>query len=437
MTRRHFLAEGAAAVAGAFGFPTFVSAASLGKGRNTAPSQKINVGCIGVGPQGRGVMGNFLRERDCRVVAVCDVKTHVLQGAQQAVNNFYGGSGCAAYSDFRELLARDDIDAVLIATPDHWHVPVAVAAAEAGKDMYVEKPLGLSLAEDWVLQQVVHRYGCVFQFGTQQRSDAKFRLACELARNGRIGRLHTINVWSPASASGGSSGPVPVPDWLDYDMWLGPAPYVPYSAKCCSNEIWWYVSDYALGFIAGWGIHPLDIAMWGGGDILKGTVQVEGSAVFPSEGVCDTATSWDVTFNFPGGVQMNFTSGPRQEWIERYGTGRYHGTAFEGTEGWVVVDRTEVKAHPHSLLRTVFGPDEQRLYESRGHVRNLLDCVRTRSETICPVEEAVWADTLCHISNIATRIGVRLEWDPQKGGFVGNDAANRMLGRSMRSPWRV
>jgi len=233
ISRRKFLKR----AAGAVGFPYIVSSSALGKDANVAASNRITVGCIGVGPQGTGVMRNFLAQEDARVVAVCDVKSNVLREAQERVNKHYQGTGCAAYNDFRKLIARDDIDVVLAATPDHWHVLVALAAVKAGKDVYLEKPMGLSLAQDQALRAAVHRHGRVFQFGTQQRSNRNFRFACELALNGRIGKLHTINVWSPGSSQGGSPEPVPVPQWLDYNMWLGPAPYTPYTKDRCSTSL--------------------------------------------------------------------------------------------------------------------------------------------------------------------------------------------------------
>ena len=437
--RRQFLKRAAGLPAGAVVLPYIVSASALGNAGNTAASERITVGCIGVGPQGSGVMGNFLKQKDAQVVAVCDVKSHVLKTAQDNVNKHYEGDGCAAYKDFRELLARDDIDAVLVATPDHWHVLVALAAVRAGKDVYLEKPMGLSLAQDQALRTAVHRHGRVFQFGTQQRSSRNFRFACELVLNGRIGKLHTINVWSPGSSQGGDPTPVPVPEWLDYEMWLGPAPYTPYTKDRCSNALWWFISDYALGFIAGWGVHPLDIALWGGGKKVACPVEIEGKGVWPTdEGVCDTAMNWNVVCKYDSGVTMNGTGDPYPEkWKNRYDRTTSHGTAFEGTEGWVHVDRSGINAHPKELLTTELGPNDIHLYESNNHVRNLLDCVKSRAETICPIDVAVQADIICHISDIAIRLEQKLKWDPKTERFVNNEAANRRLSRTMRSPWTL
>jgi predicted dehydrogenase len=442
LSRRSFIQRATGLTLGAVGFPYVVRPSALGKAGTVAPSERITVGTVGVGPQGTYVMRNFLSQDDCRVVAVCDLKKPVLEAGRNTVNDYYKNSDCATYTDFRELIARPDIDVVHIATCDHWHVLVALEAARAGKDMYLEKPMGLSLAEDQALREACHRFGTIFQFGTQQRSERNFRFACELVRNGRIGKLHTINVWSPGSSSGGSRKPAPAPDWVDYDMWLGPAPYHPHTPDRTSNQWWWFVSDYALGFIAGWGVHPLDIALWGGGDELAGPLEIEGKGIWPDpEGVCDTAMNWDVTCRYDSGVTMHYTGTPYPDgWKQRYGRTSDHGTAFEGSEGWVHVDRSGINADPKELLDIEWGANPGapgRLYESNNHARNLLDCVKTRKEAICPIDASVQADILCHISDIAIRLEQKLRWDPAKERFVDSDAANRRLVRAMRSPWRL
>ena len=350
INRRRFLKYSTATCAGALSFPYIVQSSALGKGETVAASERITVGCIGVGPQGNGVMGNFLGQNDVQVVAVCDVKSNVLEQRIKRVNDHYQNKDCKGYGDFRELLGRDDIDAVLIATCDHWHVPVAVAAAKAGKDMYLEKPMGMSMHEDKVLRDMVKQYGRVFQFGTQQRSSQQFLKACELAVNGYLGELKEINVWCWGSSSGGDPKPVPVPEWLDYDMWLGPAPFTPYTKDRCSNKIWWFVSDYALGWIAGWGVHPLDIALWGGAEKTDVDFEIEGKGTFPTEGVCDTAMNWDLVLKYDSGVVINYTGWPcRDGWQKRYGKIEGYGTVFEGTKGWVHVDRGQIQASSDKL----------------------------------------------------------------------------------------
>jgi hypothetical protein len=310
--RRAFLHGAAAAAFGIAGYPYLIPASAVGKAGNVAPSNRITVGCIGLGNQGSGLMRSFMGKPDVQIVAVCDVHSTKRQGARELIERRYadkrngGYEGCSAYDDFRDLVCRTDIDAVTVAPPDHWHVPISLAAVRAGKDIYLEKPIGISLGQAWALREAVHRYGTVFQFGTQQRSDARFRRACELVRNGRLGKLHTINVWSPSSESGGSTTPAPAPPELDYEMWLGPAPSSPYTKDRCSNvnpyfrsvdKIWPFISDYCIGWIAGWGVHPLDIALWGADKELRGIVEVEGKGVFPTAGACDTATNWNVRPN--------------------------------------------------------------------------------------------------------------------------------------------
>ena len=439
VTRRRFLETSTGLALGAVGFPYVIPSTVLAGAGRVAPSERLSVGCVGVGPRGTAVMRNFLAQDDCRVVAICDLKEPRRDAVSATVNQHYGNGDCDVYTDFRELIARDDIDVVSIATTDHWHVLVALAAARAGKHVYLEKPMGLSLAEDQALREVCRRYGTRFQFGTQQRSSRNFRFACELVRNKSIGELKTINVWSPGSNNGGPLEQVPAPDWVDYDMWLGPAPYHPYTVDRVSNKWWWFISDYALGFIAGWGVHPLDIALWGLGDELPGPLTIEGKGVWPTpDGVCDTAMNWDVVCNFDSGVTMNFTGWPtKDEWHQRYKQMQSHGTAFEGTDGWVLVDRARILAEPKELLNIEWGPNDLRLYESPNHARNLLDCVRSGKDTICPIDVAVQADALCQISDIAIRLEQKLRWDPAREQFVNNDAANRRLVRAMRSPWQL
>ncbi len=452
--RRRFLRTNLAAALGAASLPHLVPVSVLGQGQ-TAPNSRIQVGCIGVGPQGRGVMSNFLPQTDCRVIALCDIAKRNLDAALQMVNGHYKDQACAKHHDYRELLRRADLDAVLIATPDHWHVPVAVAAARANKDMYVEKPLGLSVEEDQLLRTVCRQQQRIFQFGTQQRSGREFRHACELVRNGRIGSLRQINVWAAASRPGGPTKPVAHPADLDYDRWLGPAREMPYTdGKAFDGDppdtwkTWWFNSDYALGFVAGWGVHPLDIAYWGHPGMMRGKVTVEGQGVIPTEGACNTAVAFDVRFAFADGVRMTFR-GTRNNyepvtpmndlrpWEQKYGRAIDHGTAFEGTEGWVLVDRGAIRTSPEDLIEVKFGPSDHQLIKSDNHVRNFLDSIRSRQPAICPIEDSVQADILCHLSDIATRVGHPVTWDPDKEQFVDDPDANaRLKMRPARQGWK-
>jgi len=453
LSRRHFIQRSAAATLAAAVFPSIVPSSVLGAPGQPAPSNRITLGAIGVGPQGRGVMSGFLAQPDARVIALCDPLKLNLDQAVNQVNSHYKNKDVVTYADYRELLARPDIDAVLIATPDHWHVPVALAAAKAGKDMYVEKPLGLSVEEDQMLRQACQKKKVMFQFGTQQRSDQKFRKACELVRNGRIGKLKQINVWCSASRPGGPTDPVPVPEGLNYDLWLGPAPQTPYTEGKAfdtprSWKTWWFNYDYALGFIAGWGVHPLDIALWGYPEMMKAPIEVKGQGIIPTTGACNTAVAWSVEFALAGDVRMVFRgtrndSPPNalnnfDDWKARYAEVRDHGTAFEGTDGWVVVDRSKVWSSPETLVEEKPDTYTTKLVKSSHHQRNLLDAIKTRQPAVCPIEEAVQADILCHLSDIATRVPRTLVFDPVKEVFPKDKEANRKLAlRPMRKGYRL
>jgi predicted dehydrogenase len=457
ITRRSFLTETAAAAGTAALFPTIVPAAVLGGRGRVSPSDKIAVGCIGVGPQGQGVMAGFLAQEDARVVAVCDVKKDQLDGARRRVNRKYENEDCAVFDDFRQLVSRKDIDVVLVATPDHWHALTTLAAVRSGKDVYCEKPLALSLAEHRALRREIRERGRVFQFGTMQRSDRKFRQACELVLNGRIGKLRHINVWAPGSAPGGSTRELPVPDGINYDFWLGPAPFKPYTEDRCSAtasaKTWWFITDYTLGFVSGWGVHPIDIAAWGGGsEMFAGPYEIEGFGRIPTQGACNTATIWDVNFTFANGVTLKFVGNPngrnmgeptgepwpqQQEWINHYGKIETHGTGFEGTEGWVYVDRSRLTVHPQTMLEDGADKYKVQLKRSGNHVRDFLDSVKKREKSICPIEDAIRADQLCHTADLAMRLHRKLVFDPNKEEFTDAEAQKRYAEREMRKPWTL
>ncbi len=445
ISRRRFLRTTLGAGMGAIGFPYVISSSALGKAGTVAPSERITLGHIGVGGQGGRLLEAFVHQKQAQSLAVCDPVTerrdrwakYVSYFSSQKSNGGKTGS-CVAYNDFRELLAREDIDAVVIATPCHWHIPIAIAAAKAGKDMYSEKPLGLTLEQDQTLRAVVNRYGTVFQYGTQQRSDSGFRFACELVRNGRIGKLHTIYVWCFGAEAGGSLTPEPIPEGFDYDLWLGPAPSAPFNTDRCFNRGKNWISDYALGFVAGWGAHPLDIAQWGNNTDDSGPVEYEGTATFPNTGLYDTAINWDVRCTYANGVKMRFMSLPlAQPVIEKYGKFTDHGTMFIGSDGWLNVDRNKLQASSPDILKSGIEPAEIHLYNSTSHQKNFLDCVKNRSKTICPIDQAVRTDTISQLIDIAIRTGKKLKWDPKKEAIVDDDGRSRMLSRAMRSPWHL
>ncbi len=416
VTRRDFLKTAAAAA------PYVITSSALGGAGQPPASERIALGFIGVGGRGRGIMGGFLRG-DAVGLAACDVWRGRRERAAARC-----GKGAKAYNDYRELLARDDIDAVVIASTEHWHVLHAVAAARAGKDVFCEKPLGLTYVEGRVLAETMKRYGRIFQYGTQQRSSGHFRFACELVRNGRIGRLHTIKVGAPASSGCGNLQPRPVPKELDYDMWSGQARLLPYVGQCNSCYSWGHRSDYSPGWISGWGVHHVDIAQWGNGTDETGPVEIEGTGVFARDGFNDVVLQWNVECTYANGVKMSYThsGGPNRQ-----------GIRFEGTAGWVHVSRGGLSAEPKGLLKSAIGPNEIRLHRSGGHARDFLHAVRTRGRTAAPIEVAHRSTGLCHLAGIACLRGGKLKWDPAAERFTNDEAANKMLSKAMRPPWRV
>lgn len=442
MSRRDFVARGMAAV----GFPHIVPARVLGG--NDAPSNRVTVAAIGCGGRGGAVNRGIASLDGVQYLAAVDpFKERRERFAQLLDGQSKYGAAAKPCADFREVLARDDIDAVVVCTPDHWHVPVALAAARAGKDMYVEKPLSVSLRWAKILRGEVRRRGNVFQYGTQQRSDAKFRFACEMVRNGRIGKLERIDAWCPDISSQyaafhvkefGSTEPAPVPDGFDYDLWLGPAPIAPYTVDRCTNFGAYHIFDYALGFIAGWGAHPLDIAQWGKDADGTGPVEYEGTGTLPSKGLFDTVSSWDVRCRYADGVEIRFM-GHRvaAPIIAAYRPPNDHGTTFFGADGWISVDRRAVHASDPALLRVRLGPDDERLYDSPRHDQNFIDCIRSRRATISPLEAAIRSDTISHLSDIAVRTQRKIRWDPAKEEIIGDDAASRMLDRPARGAWVI
>ena len=437
--RRAFLRHAAGLAAGAAAFPQVIASSALGADGAVAASERITVGFVGVGSHGTAVnLRNLLGNPATQVVAVCDVDATHMDRAKHMVHERYAQArasgayrGCATTMDFREVVARDDIDAVVVSTPDHWHVPVAIAAVKAGKDVYCEKPLTLTVAEGRALSDAVRRYGRVFQTGSEFRAQANFVQQAELVRNGRLGKLHTIWVYLPGGPDENilDAAPQPVPKGFDYDMWLGPAPWAPYHPARCHYDFRW-ILDYSGGELTDWGGHLVDQAQWGNDTEYTGPVEVEGEGVFPREGLYDTATEFRVTYRYANGVTLICTSRPR----ELAGSIKY-----VGAEGWVFAKyRQGIKAEPASLLRSPIGPNDIRLYTCpSGPERNFIDCVKDRTEPYYPAEVGHRSVTICHLGNIAMLLRRRLRWDPDKERFVGDAEANRMLSRSMRSPWRL
>lgn len=395
--------------------------------RRIGANDRINIACIGPGGskggfrQGLGVTRAMREQPGVQVVAVCDVER---QHREEAARVF--GPDCAAYADFRELLSRRDIDAVVIGTPDHWHALICLAAMRAGKDVYCEKPLTLFVEEGRQIVRVQRQTRRVFQVGSQQRSDGRFRLACELVRNGRIGRIKRVEARLPNGARGGPFEVQPVPDGFDWEMWLGPAPWTEYLPQRTHGSFrHWY--EYSGGMITDWGAHHLDIVQWGLGMDSSGPVAVESMGELPAMARgYNCAVNYEVTYTYPGDVTVVATH--RGE----------NGVRFEGEEGWIFVSRGRIDASDPRILQEPLPSDATRLYVSNNHIANFIDCVRTRRDPICTAEIGHRSVSVCHLGNISLRLGGRkLLWDPAKERFTNDPEANLMLNRPMRAPWKL
>jgi predicted dehydrogenase len=419
------------------GFPYFLPSSVFGGNGTIAPSNRITVGLIGTGNINTHHCRTFLAEKDARIVAVCDPVKARREAYRNRINQAYGGIVCTDYRDFRDLLAREEIDAVCIGTPEHWHAVHAISVMQAGKDVYVEKPLTLTVAEGRRVVEVASMYGRILQTGLQRRSSGAFRNACELVRNGRIGRLTRIEVGIIGINKGvqpGHNFPVkPVPDNFDYYMWLGPAPFSSFCPQrvACGNEVcyWYYISDYTAGFITGNGVHFVDIAQWGIGDEIKPLKVNTLSADIPADGLVDDAIAWHSEIVYENGVTMSYSS---------EGNPHPDGIRFIGTEGWIhITGGGTLTANPKDVLKSTIGPNEIHLYASPGHHRNFLDCIKTRRPAAARADIGHHATTTCNLVEISARLGRKLKWDPRTERFIDDEAVNRFLSRAMRSPWHL
>ncbi|MCU0914278.1 MAG: Gfo/Idh/MocA family oxidoreductase [Planctomycetes bacterium] len=450
--RRTFLKQTAGAALGAMGLPLFVPSSVLGKAGRMAPSERITLASIGVGGMGTNNMRAFLAQADVQVVAVCDVveasdeyghwykkgwngawfgreparKIVESEYAQKSPSGSY--KGCSAYVDFREIIARDDIDAVCVTTPDHWHAIPVIMAANAGKDIYCEKPLSLTVAEGRAMAQAAQRHNIVFQTGTMRRSSEQYRHISELVRNGRIGKLRRVT-----STIGGNNKeapahdwkPMPVPAWLDYDMWLGPAPWAPYHKDRCLYTFRFGL-DYSGGQTTNLGAHVIDVIQWANGTDDTGPVEFEDTgSEWPSDGLFTTATKVSFRARYANGVELTCNTEKTEFW------------RFEGTDGWIEVRDNKWTGSPESLKTTVIGPNETHLYVSNDHHRNFVDCMKSRQITAAPVEIGHRSTSICLLGNIAMRLGRKLHWDPVAERFTDSDEANQMLYKPLRGPWHL
>jgi predicted dehydrogenase len=427
--RRQFL-KGILAAGAA---PLFVPAQVIGAQGQTPPSGKVNVGVLGVGSQGQADMRNFLGQKDARVTALCDVNQRNIESARQHIANAYGSPDVKVFRDFRELNADASIDAVLMALPVHWHSVPAMDAILNGKNIYHEKPMALSFEEARRVRAAVRKKGIVFQFGTQQRSDWRFRLACELALNGRLGKLQEIQVSVPSGKTGPAFPEQPVPDYLDWDRWVGPAPLTSFHEDKLQRDNHENMTAFSLGMISCWGIHHLDIAQWGNGTDATGPSTVEGTGTFPAGGGFDAIQTWKVRFEYASAAPVVFVSD---------GTAGFsHGVRFVGDSGWVHVVRGDIKAHEDRFLDPFFnktGTMPIQLRVSGDHTRDFLDSIIAHKRAICDIETAVRSDTLCQVALIAIQEGRKLRWDPKSERFPNDDAANaRLQPRGFRGGWKL
>jgi predicted dehydrogenase len=435
--RRQFLKKSALAASGALAAPLIIPSSVLGLNGKVAPSNKINMGFIGVGGMGSGHVRRFLEYEDVRVRGICDVREAHRLEAKRMVDEKYGNKDCFVENDFRQFLSNNEIDAVLIAVPDHWHALIGIEAARQHKDMYYEKPLTRYFNEAKAVQNAVNRSGVIFQHGTQQRSDARYRQACELVRNERIGKLQKVIVGSAGYTQVPNQPEQPVPDGLDYNMWLGPAPVAPFTKVRCTRHFT-LIYDYSLGCISGaYGIHDIDSVQWALGADGSGPVEIEGTGTIAEDGLFDTIKAWETKHKYADGVELIYTDhiSARANYPEYKLFSM--GIVFIGSEGWISVSRQSIDASPKSVLTTVIGPDEIRVPISNDHRRNFLDSVKSRQQPMCPVEVAMSSDAVCHQADIAIRLGRKVFWDPAKMQFKNDDAANQMLIGTMRSPWHV
>lgn len=436
LSRRSFLEHGAAFAGAAIVGRPVLAAPSPGDGGRAAPSERITVGMIGMGRQAYLVnMKQLLRMPDVQVVAVCDVDSWRLENARSAVDKHYRGAGaaggavgCKAYVDYQELLARDDIDAVMISTPDHWHAPMALAAMKAGKDVSLEKPITRTIAEGRALSDAARKLGRVFRVDSELRSIPSVHRAAELARNGRIGEIRTVIVGVPGSDKACPPQPaMPVPAGLDYERWQGPAPLAPYTlkrvhpVKSYGRPGWMRHLFYCDGMITNWGTHLCDGAMWCTGLDRTGPVEVEGTGTYPPPD-----SFWNVLLEFE--VKYRFASGAT--WTYRTEKPYFR---LVGEEGWIEASFNSIAAHPASLLDAKKSAGEVS-FARKDEKRDFIDCVKSREQTLEPAEVGHRVTSLCHLGHIAIQVGKKLRWDPEKEIFPGNDTANRFIREPIHSP---
>jgi myo-inositol 2-dehydrogenase / D-chiro-inositol 1-dehydrogenase len=424
-TRRQFFKNSAGAAAILAGVaPAIIPASVLGA---DAPSKRVTVGFIGFGDHAKSWnLPHYFKNKTAKVIAVCDVDENRLYAAKETVNDRNGNEDCFATRDFREILARKDIDAVMISTPDHWHTLISLLAIQAGKDVQCEKPT-LTIREGQILTKAVRKHKRIFQTSTEDRGIPEYHRMAELVRNGRIGKLQRIEVLLPAQPTiPGDPTPQPVPKTLDYEMWLGPAPFAPYTRDRVHFNFRW-ISDYSGGIICDWGAHLFDTAQWANDSELSGPVEIEGTGTYWSGGLYDTVKDYDITYRYANDVVM--TCKPGNPSIKFIGS-----DGWVGNSGW----RAPVEASSQKILESRIGPEETRLYTNPALEHDdFVKCVLSRKDPYFPVEIGHRVCTVCHLGNLAIKLGRKLKWNPQTEQFIGDPEANSHLDRARRNPWQL
>lgn len=448
VSRRDFIKSSLAAST-VFSIPTLLPNSVFGA---DAPGNRINVGLIGCGNIGNYHKNWLTQYADTRIVAVCDAYKSRSAAMAEELNRHYDAADTTkVYDDFREIIAHPDVDAIFIGAHDNWHTPMAIAAARAGKDVYCQKPLTLDLEQAKLLRTAVNENNRIFQFGTQYRSESLYPKMVELVRNGYIGELQRIDVWSRNVlndtnqyhvAPYGSTEEVTVPDDLNYDLWQGPAPLVPYTVDRCTPWGGYHCPETSLGFVAGCAIHPLGVAQWGNQTDHTSPIKYEGTGKVPEEGIFRTLERWDVQCQYENGITLHMMD---MHTARPVVTGYYplelkdgDGVVFHGAEGWIGDFKFgSFQASDQRLWKLDLKPEDERVYESKGHVRNFIDCVKSRQETVCPVEMAIRCDTIAHLVNVAAQTGRATNWDPKTEQIIGDEDASKMLTRPYREEWKI
>jgi predicted dehydrogenase len=429
-SRRDFVKKSASAVVGAFVIPNIIPSSVLGMGGKLPPSDRVVMGVIGTGSQGTSDMRDFMKLKDqVQFVALCDVDAQRLSTARDAVEKANKKKGCRIYSDFREFMAKETLDAVLIALPDHWHGIIYTEAAKKKWDVYGEKPICRTINDGKTIVSAVQKNNIIWQTGSWQRSQENFRRGAELVINGRVGKIKLIEVGLPDGGRGIGTPPIlEVPKELDWEMWLGPALKVPFRGVYHWN--WRWILDYSGGQLTDWAGHHIDIANWGAGLEHTGPVEIAGEGVYPREGIYNAPVEYDFLCKYANGIEMRVAN------ASRFPMGM--GTTWIGDLGWLHVDRGgKISASDPKILEEKIGDNEIHVYKSENHYQNFVDSVRSRKPTIAPIEVAYRAISVGLLGEIAMTTGQKIQWDPDKQEIIGNPAASRLLSRPYRKPWTL